>query len=163
MLGCGTESLRVDSAVRRCDIRGQIIEAGFTPMGLFSDIFTWWNGSTLSTRLYTKSNGRFIGEDTAGNRYYEDKKGLGPADRPRRWVIYNGEADASKVPPEWHGWLHYIVDEPGNVAYQAKSWQKPHVPNLTGTPAAYRPTGSILNPTRRRPAAPDYEPWRADS
>ncbi|MGF1620362.1 MAG: NADH:ubiquinone oxidoreductase subunit NDUFA12 [Rhodomicrobiaceae bacterium] len=132
-------------------------------MGLFSDIFTWWNGSTLSTRLYTKGNGRFIGEDTAGNRYYEDMKGLGPADRPRRWVIYNGEADASKVPPEWHGWLHYIVDEPGNAAYQAKSWQKPHVPNMTGTSAAYRPAGSILNPTRRRPAAPDYEPWQADS
>lgn len=163
MLGCDTESPGLDSARRQCDIRGQIIEAGYLPMGLFSDIFTWWNGSTLSTRLYTKGNGRFIGEDTAGNRYYEDMKGLGPADRPRRWVIYNGEADASKVPPEWHGWLHYIVDEPGNAAYQAKSWQKPHVPNMTGTSAAYRPAGSILNPTRRRPAAPDYEPWQADS
>jgi NADH:ubiquinone oxidoreductase subunit len=23
----------------------------------------------------------------------------------RRWVIYNGYADASKVPPGWRGWL----------------------------------------------------------
>jgi NADH:ubiquinone oxidoreductase subunit len=131
-------------------------------MGLFSDIFTWWNGSTLSTRLYTQSHGRFIGEDGTGNKYYEDKDGIGPAGRARRWVLYNGEAEASKVPPEWHGWLHYILDEPPSAGYQPKSWQKPHQENKTGTAEAYRPVGSILNPTRRRPAAPDYEPWQAD-
>ena len=32
--------------------------------------------------------------------------------RKRRWVIYNGYAEASKVPPDWHGWLHYTFDEP---------------------------------------------------
>jgi NADH:ubiquinone oxidoreductase subunit len=66
------------------------------------------------------------------------------------------------VPPEWHGWLHYILDEPPSAGYQPKSWQKPHQENKTGTAEAYRPVGSILNPTRRRPAAPDYEPWQAD-
>jgi NADH:ubiquinone oxidoreductase subunit len=131
-------------------------------MGLFSDLFTWWNGTTLSTKLYTRWYGNSVGEDAAGNRYFEDKSGVGPAGKPRRWVIYNGEAEASKVPPEWFGWLHYIVDEPPSGAYQPKAWQKPHVENRTGTPEAYRPTGSILNPTRRRPAAPDYEPWQAE-
>ncbi|MGB0087018.1 MAG: NADH:ubiquinone oxidoreductase subunit NDUFA12 [Rhodomicrobiaceae bacterium] len=131
-------------------------------MGLFNDLFTWWHGTTLSTRLYTQKHGRFIGEDGFGNKYYEDKSGLGPAGRPRRWVIYNGEAEASKVPPEWHGWLHYIVDEPPSSGYQPKSWQKPHVENRTGTAEAYRPPGSILNPTRRRVAAPDYESWRPE-
>jgi NADH:ubiquinone oxidoreductase subunit len=131
-------------------------------MSLLTDIFTWWNGATLSTRLYTKRHGRAMGEDSAGNLYFEDKTGVGPAGKPRRWVMYNGEAEASKIPPEWHGWLHYIVDEPPSNAYQAKAWQKPHIENKTGTAEAYRPTGSILNPARRRPAAPDYEPWQAE-
>jgi len=64
-------------------------------MGLISDIFTWWNGPTLSTRLYTKKYGKFAGEDERGNRYYEDSRGIGPAGKPRRWVIYNGYAEAS--------------------------------------------------------------------
>ncbi len=131
-------------------------------MSLLSDLFTWWNGATLSTRLYTSRHGRFIGEDGAGNKYYEDKAGIGPAGRPRRWVTYNGVAEASKVPPEWHGWLHYTFDEAPSAGYQPKSWQKPHVENRTGTPDAYRPVGSILNAHPRRPAAPDYEPWQAD-
>jgi NADH:ubiquinone oxidoreductase subunit len=131
-------------------------------MGLFSDLFTWWNGATLSTRLYTSRRGTSIGEDGFGNQYYEDKDSIGPAGKPRRWVIYNGEAEASKVPPEWHGWLHYTVDEPPSGAYQAKSWQKPHVENLTGTTQAYRPPGSILRPGRRSGAPADYEPWQAE-
>jgi NADH:ubiquinone oxidoreductase subunit len=131
-------------------------------MGILSDLFTWWNGATLSTRLYTSRHGSEIGEDAYGNKYYEDPRRIGPAGKPRRWVIYTGEADASKVPPEWHGWLHYIFDEPPGSDYQAKAWQKPHIPNRTGTPGAYRPAGSILNPSRRRVGGPDYEPWRAE-
>jgi NADH:ubiquinone oxidoreductase subunit len=131
-------------------------------MSLFSDLFTWWNGATLSTRIHTARHGRRMGEDTFGNVYYEAKDGSGPADRARRWVIYNGVADASKVPPEWFGWLHYTFDETPAADYQAKSWQKPHIDNRTGTPDAYRPAGSILNAQRRRPAASDYEPWRAE-
>jgi len=71
-------------------------------------------------------------------------------------------AEASKVPPEWHGWLHYTFDEPPGQDYQAKAWQKPHIENRTGTPGAYRPAGSILNPQRRRAGQADYEPWRAE-
>jgi NADH:ubiquinone oxidoreductase subunit len=146
-------------------MRGAIVrgnKTGEASMGFFSDLFTWWNGATLSTRLYTSRHGGLIGEDGFGNKYYEDKDRIGPAGKPRRWVIYNGEAEASKVPPEWHGWLHYIFDEPPGHDYQAKSWQKPHVENRTGTPGAYRPAGSILNPQRRRFGTTDYEPWRAE-
>lgn len=133
-------------------------------MSIFNDIFTWWNGATLSTRLYTSRHGRLIGEDSGGNKYYEakDEKSSGPAGKPRRWVIYNGVAEASKVPPEWHGWLHYVLDNPPGRDYQAKGWQKPHVENKTGTADAYRPTGSILNAPRRRAGSPDYEPWRVE-
>jgi NADH:ubiquinone oxidoreductase subunit len=85
----------------------------------------------------------------------------GPLARPRRLVTYTKLADPSKVPPEWHGWLHYTVDTPPTEErYVAKPWQKPHVPNMTGTPQAYRPAGSILAAGQRPKATGDYKPWR---
>jgi NADH:ubiquinone oxidoreductase subunit len=132
-------------------------------MGIWSDIFTWWNGATLSTKRYTAKKGDYVGEDDAGNRYYQDKSGAGPAGSPRRWVIYKGEADASKVPPEWYGWLHYIVDTPPTMEdYQARPWEKPHLPNQTGTPNAYRPPGSLAGQGRRPRTQGDYQPWQAE-
>lgn len=132
-------------------------------MGIWSDLFTWWNGATLSTKLYTSRQGNLAGEDDAGNKYYEQRSGVGPLGKPSRWVIYVGEAEASKVPPEWHGWLHYTVDTPPNKEdYQAKPWQKPHIENRTGTPAAYRPPGSTMHGARRPHGDGDYQPWRAE-
>jgi NADH:ubiquinone oxidoreductase subunit len=133
-------------------------------MGLFSDIFTWWNGTTLSTRLYTARRGTFAGEDDHGNRYYEDRDSPGPfPGKSRRWVLYNGVAEASKVPAEWYGWLHYITDTPpGREDYQARPWQKPHQENLTGMPGAYRPPGSLLGANRRPRTNGDYTPWDAE-
>ena len=114
--------------------------------------FTWWNGQTLGTRFWTWRKGEFVGTDEAGNRYYRERKGT------RRWVIYNGVAEASAIPPGWHAWMHFRVDEPP-AAYQPREWQKPHQANLTGTPYAYRPPGSILHKDPRTPSAPDYEAW----
>jgi len=76
----------------------------------------------------------------------------------RRWVIYNGIAEASCVPPSWHGWLHHTVDElPSAEQVTPRSWWKPHRPNLTGTPGAHRPTGSTLAQGRRPKATGDYK------
>ncbi len=115
--------------------------------------FTWWNGQTLGTRFYTWRFGEAVGSDEQGNHYYRERNGT------RRWVIYNGIAEASRIPPGWHAWMHYRSDEPP-ASYTPREWQKPHVPNLTGTPAAYRPPGSILGPDPRTPGKPDYEAWR---
>ncbi len=132
-------------------------------MGFFKDLFTWWNGTTLSTKLYTRANGKLIGEDVRGNQYYEDPKRVGPAGRARRWVIYNGYADPSAVPPEWFGWLHYTVEQPPfDEGYHQKPWEKPPLPNLTGTPLAYRPPGSLLGAVRHPPSDVDYQPWQAE-
>ncbi len=132
-------------------------------MSRFPDLFTWWNGATLGTRMFTRRSGRLVGTDDGGNHYYEQRKGVGPLGKPRRWVIYNGVAEASKVPPEWHAWLHYTVDvPPSEEDYSPKAWEKPHMPNMTGTPQAYRPSGSILNPRPRAQGRPDYEPWDAE-
>ena len=38
-------------------------------------------------------------------------------------------------------------------------WQKPHVPNLTGTALAYRPDGSLLNKGERPRVTGDYDAW----
>ena len=132
-------------------------------MSLISDLFTWWNGATLSTRLYTNARGKFVGEDDRGNRYYQDAKGKGTAGRPRRWVIYKGYAEASKVSPDWFGWLHYTVDTPpAEDAYHARPWQKPHVENMTGTTLAYHPPGSLVGELRLPKSDGDYQPWSAE-
>jgi NADH:ubiquinone oxidoreductase subunit len=120
--------------------------------------FTWWNGQTLGTRFDTWRKGAFVGSDETGNRYYREKKK--PAGRrERRWVIYNGLAEPSRIPPGWHAWMHYRSDEPPGP-YVPREWEKPHEPNLTGTALAYRPPGSVLNPRPRTPGGPDYEPWK---
>ena len=40
----------------------------------FLEIFTWWNGQTLGTRIHTIIHGRLVGSDLDGNRYYINKK-----------------------------------------------------------------------------------------
>jgi NADH:ubiquinone oxidoreductase subunit len=124
---------------------------------------------TLGTRLFTWLRGELVGADPDGNRYYRDKRhqplvrGGGRPSRERRWVIYNGVAEASRVPPQWHGWLHHTVDElPPDGGRPKYPWQKEHQPNLTGTPLSYRPPGSVLRGGERARAAGDYEPWRPD-
>ena len=69
-------------------------------------IFTWWNGATIGQKFHIGRRGVFVGQDELGNRYYEARDNRDSYDeRKRRWVIYNGYAEASKVTPDWHGWL----------------------------------------------------------
>ena len=113
---------------------------------------TWWNGQTIGTQMFTARQGVKVGEDDEGNIFYETRDGS------RRWVIYNGEAEASRISPDWHGWLHRTWDEPpSQTPLKHKAWEKPHLENLTGTPLAYAPTGSIrrATPEPRR----DYDAW----
>jgi NADH:ubiquinone oxidoreductase subunit len=124
--------------------------------------FTWWNGATFGTLTWTWLYGELVGEDELGNRYYRTRGGK--IDRSlgfeRRWVIFNGIAEASTVPPSWHGWLHHTVDlPPTEDKVIPRPWWKPHRPNLTGTPGAHRPTGSTLAQGRRPKATGDYKAW----
>jgi len=128
-------------------------------------LFTWWNSQTFGTQFWTWMYGEAVGEDEFGNRYYRTRGGkIDPGlGFERRWVIYNGYAEASKVPPSWHGWLHHTVDVPPTVeSYTPRAWQKPHLPNLTGSPRAYRPPGSTLALGRRPKATGDYKAWTPD-
>lgn len=122
-------------------------------------IFTWWDGATIGTLLYSSRNGAKVGQDALGNIYYESKK-ADSTGRKRRWVIYNGSNDASRVAPEWHGWLHGTIDTaPDQALPPPRAWQKPAVPNLTGTREAYRPAGALEAGGHRAAATGDYEAW----
>lgn len=130
-------------------------------------IFTWWTDYTIGTWLHTVLHGEKVGEDDQGNIYYRAKNGAknavktGAKTRERRWVIYNGTVEASRVPPEWHAWLHKTVDLPPTEAPPVvKAWEKPHQENLTGSPEAYAPKGSLDRGGVRAKATGDYEAWR---
>jgi NADH:ubiquinone oxidoreductase subunit len=121
---------------------------------------------SIGTKLFTWLRGELVGTDQFGNRYYRErgrrvlKRGAGRESRERRWVLYNGEVEASRVPPEWYGWLHHTVNEvPAASGQKRYAWQKDYVPNLTGTPGAYRPPGSVLRGGQRARATGDYEAW----
>ena len=91
-------------------------------------IFTWWNRDTLGTKIKTVLLGKFVGQDNFGNKYYESKSG-------KRWVIYNGEVDSSKIPNEWFSWIHFMKNKIENTQELSKfEWQKKNIPNQTGTP-----------------------------
>jgi NADH:ubiquinone oxidoreductase subunit len=129
-------------------------------LDFLKQFFTWWNGQTLGLRWFTARKGERVGEDEFGNVYYRAPSRVPESIPEHRWVIYNGYAEASAIPPGWHGWMHHTVDTPpSETEYKARDWQKPHHENRTGTPAAYRPKGSIAAPHLAEPK-PDYQPWQ---
>lgn len=115
---------------------------------LLLQLFTWWNGQTLGTRFFTWRFGKKVGQDEFGNIYYEGS--MSSYGLPRRWVVYNGYAEASAIPPGWHGWMHHRTNvAPPQEDYKAREWETLHKPNLT---------------VHRAPIAPrDRSPHRANA
>lgn len=111
-----------------------------------------------TTWVFTWLFGQYVGRDGGGNRYYRSHR-FARYGRDRRWVLYKGEPEASQIPPEWHAFLHHLSHTPLSPAKSGRPWQKEHVPNLTGTPAAYLPQGHVFKGGHRAPATGDYEPW----
>lgn len=123
-------------------------------MSFFKNLFTWWEGASLGTALFSWRHGTKVGTDALGNVYYRSKKG------DRRWVIYEGSNDSSRIPPEWFSWLHRQIDGlPDEALPPARPFEMPATPNLTGTPAAYRPSGALERGGRRQAASGDYQAW----
>ena len=115
---------------------------------LFKQIFTWWNHQTLGTRIYTLLYGKYKGSDSFGNKYYQNKKG-------KRWIIYNGEVDATKIPNEWYSWIHYLNNKIENNFDPKKfNWQKKHTPNQTRTSKAFHPNKENKNVYKK------YKSWK---
>ena len=113
--------------------------------------------TSLWTLCHTALFGKFAGADSFGNRYYQGRRRLS-AGRRRRWVVYHGEVEASRVPPVWHAWLHHTIDEaPAGDGAPQPPWGREHMPNQTATEGAYRPPGHIGG--QRDRATGDYQPW----
>ncbi len=126
---------------------------------MLKHIFTWWNGATIGTLFDVGRRGVLVGHDEFGNRYFEERR-ASLEGRKRRYVIYRALSEASAVSPDWHGWLHHTLDEPPTVRpLKRQKWEKPYVPNLTGTKYAYRPKGSLARGGVRQASTSDYEAW----
>ncbi len=133
-----------------------------TIMGMFKNIFTWWEGAGFGTWLGTKRFGTSVGEDSLGNRYFTG--GARTDGSPRRWVMYKGSNDSSRIPPDWYSWLHGQIDGvPDNALPAARAWELAPTPNLTGTNAAYLPSGAFAAGGHRAAATGDYEAWSPES
>ena len=125
-------------------------------------IFTWWNGATIGALYDIGRRSKLVGEDEQGNKYYEERRPSRDG-KPRRYVIYNGVAEGSRVPPDWHGWMTYMFQDPPTVTpLPRQAWERPHQPNMTGTIYAYRPPGSLAREGEAHGEAA-YEAWKPNS
>jgi len=128
-------------------------------MSILGKIFTWWDGATIGTHLWSARNGEHVGTDAQGNKYYRSKAKK-EGQRERRWVMYDGPNDSSRVPSEWHGWLHgSFEDVPESFLPAPHIWEVDYTPNATGTAQAYRPQGALERGGKRASAVGDYEAW----
>ena len=117
----------------------------------FKQIFIWWHRQTLGTLIYTLFAGKFAGEDEFGNKYYSDSKG-------KRWTIYKDRVESSKIPPEWHLWMHFLIQNKPSENTHKFTWQKKYEENLTGTVKAHKPEGSLRIDSKKN--MKKYETWK---
>ena len=114
-------------------------------------IFTWWNRQTIETFIYTFFRGKLVGSDEFGNKYYTNSS-------RKRWVIYKDEVESTKIPAEWHLWIHFLAQNTPSDNISKFEWQKRHIENLTGTEKAYKPEGSLASEKKKN--LKKYETWK---
>ena len=120
-------------------------------INFLKQIFTWWHKQTLGTFIYTILYGKFVGKDEFGNKYYLSNKN-------KRWVIYKDNIEATKIPAEWHSWIHFLTRKVPTDNIKKYSWQKQHQENLTGTKESYKPDGSLYSDKKK--SIKKYETWK---
>ena len=125
---------------------------------LLKFLFTWWNGNTVGTKLYTYLKGKKVGEDYFGNYFYESR------DKRNRRCIYSYQSDASKISPEWNSWLRFITNSCPTDEAMRYEWQKRFIGNLTGLDGAYKP--EILRANKKNEDLDryqsDYKAWKPE-
>jgi NADH:ubiquinone oxidoreductase subunit len=126
-----------------------IFETHFLSCARLQIILPFFNSlMNFLNKIQIRFSCKKVGADDFGNEYFLHKTG-------KRFVVYRGMAEASKIPSEWHGWMHYTTDiMPVNINTHRLSWQKIHLPNLTGTKNAFSPKNSSVKNTKA-----DYEAW----
>ena len=121
-------------------------------ISFFKQIFIWWHKQTIGTFILTLFTGKFVGEDDFGNKYYSNSRG-------KRWVIYKNKVESSKIPPEWHSWIHFLRHTKPSDNQKKFKWQKKHEENLTGTTRAYKPDRSLSYEPKK--IIKKYETWNS--
>ena len=117
----------------------------------FKQIFIWWHKQTIGTFIYTLFTGKYVGVDEFGNKYYSNSNG-------KRWVIYKNQVESSKIPPEWHLWIHFLTNNKPDENIKKFQWQKKYEENLSGTKKAYKPEGSLASVSKKD--MKKYEIWK---
>ena len=120
-------------------------------ISFIKQIFTWWHRQTVGTFIYTLFTGKLVGRDEFGNKYYSNSK-------EKRWVIYKNKVEPSKIPPEWHLWIHFLTNNKPPSNSIKFTWQKKHEENLTGTTKAYKPDGLLSSDSKKN--LKKYETWK---
>ena len=118
-------------------------------INFLKQIFTWWHKQTVGTFIYTLLKGKLVGKDQFGNKYYSNSKDK------KRWVIYKNEIDATKIPNEWYSWMHFTnnkIEKDHNL--KKFNWQKPHMPNQTGSINSYHPNKNNAEINKK------YKSWK---
>ncbi|KAM1021146.1 hypothetical protein ACFX2J_042091 [Malus domestica] len=144
----------VVKAIRERGLRSYLKE--LKEDGFLNCIF---DGNLTQTKIHN-IGARLVGVDQIGNKYYEK---LDSQYGRHRWVEYAEKSryNASQVPPEWHGWLHYITDHTGDelLMLKPKRYSIEHKENFTGEgdEFIYHSKGHSLNPGQRDWTR--YQPW----
>ena len=114
---------------------------------------------SLGTKIYTWLYGNLVGTDDQLNKYYCSSKNFSDSES-KRWVIFKGDIEATKIPPHWHAWIHKSIDKPPIGYVHKYKWQKNHQVNLTGTEDAYYPDSHPLSKSYNPDAVKsEYETW----
>ncbi|KAK1262473.1 putative NADH dehydrogenase [ubiquinone] 1 alpha subcomplex subunit 12 [Acorus gramineus] len=119
------------------------------------------DGNLLQTKIHS-IGGKLVGVDQFGNKYYEKIENTQYG--RHRWVEYGDKSryNASQVPPEWHGWLHFITDHTGDelLMLKPKRYGVAHKQNYSGAgdEYIYHSKGHALNPGQRDWTR--YQPWQ---
>ena len=115
---------------------------------------------SFGTFIYTWLHGNIVGEDENNNKYYCNSKNFDTFDA-KRWVIFDGEIESTKIPPHWHAWLHKTVEKPPLNYKHSYTWQKNHEQNMTGTENAYYPDSHPLSKSyNKKVSKNEYETWK---
>jgi len=99
-----------------------------------------------------RGDGVYVGQDEYGNKYFESRDS--DISLKSRW--YEPPAERKQdfnpaVPPEWHAWMHHIVESPPTVRpppqpqYELK--YDPVDLSQMGFKAKYLPPGALVKPT----------------
>lgn len=122
--------------------------------------------------------GTQVGQDAYGNRYFEIQHdetipfcnrlmflcSSSDLDRKRYVITNDWSDDSTKIPADWHGWLHATYDDNPTTSGQNlsnPSWSAPHTVNFTGSNKRYVPYSTTQRkilpwePSDLREATPD--------